>query len=98
MGNLKKKVKTVRGKLFLILCITVISIIVFLIVVNKFVLEKYYQYIKSNSLKTVYSQINDYYGDTRTIDSHVKKIRHKLGKKGKYIKTIRGIGYKFEVK
>ena len=37
----------------------------------------------------------DYYGDSRTIDSHIKKIRHKLGKKGKY---IRGIGYKFEVK
>ena len=40
----------------------------------------------------------DYYGDSRTIDSHIKKIRHKLGKKGKYIKTIRGIGYKFEIK
>ncbi len=40
----------------------------------------------------------DYYGDTRTIDSHIKKIRHKLGKKGKYIETIRGVGYKFEVK
>lgn len=40
----------------------------------------------------------DYYGDSRTIDSHVKKIRHKLGKKGKYIKTIRGVGYKFELK
>ena len=40
----------------------------------------------------------DYYGDSRTIDSHIKKIRHKLGKKGKYIETIRGIGYKFEVK
>lgn len=40
----------------------------------------------------------DYYGDSRTIDSHIKKIRHKLGKKGKYIQTIRGIGYKFEVK
>lgn len=40
----------------------------------------------------------DYYGDSRTIDSHIKKIRHKLGKKGKYIKTIRGIGYKFELK
>ena len=39
----------------------------------------------------------DYYGDTRTIDSHIKKIRKKLGKKGKYIHTIRGIGYKFEV-
>lgn len=40
----------------------------------------------------------DYYGDSRTIDSHIKKIRHKLGKKGKYIKTIRGIGYKFDTK
>ena len=40
----------------------------------------------------------DYYGDSRTIDSHIKKIRHKIGKKGKYIETIRGIGYKFEVK
>ena len=40
----------------------------------------------------------DYYGDSRTIDSHIKKVRHKLGKKGKYIETVRGIGYKFEVK
>ena len=40
----------------------------------------------------------DYYGDSRTIDSHIKKIRHKLGKRGKYIQTIRGIGYKFEIK
>ncbi len=40
----------------------------------------------------------DYYGDSRTIDSHIKKIRHKIGKKGKYIQTMRGVGYKFEVK
>lgn len=40
----------------------------------------------------------DYYGDSRTIDSHIKKIRHKLGKRGKYIKTMRGVGYKFEIK
>lgn len=40
----------------------------------------------------------DYYGDSRTIDSHIKKIRHKLGKKGKYIETMRGVGYKFEVR
>ena len=40
----------------------------------------------------------DYYGDSRTIDSHIKKIRHKIGKKGKYIKTMRGVGYKFEIK
>ena len=40
----------------------------------------------------------DYYGDSRTIDSHIKKIRHKLGKRGKYIKTMRVVGYKFEDK
>ena len=40
----------------------------------------------------------DYYGDSRTIDSHIKKIRHKVGKKGKYIQTMRGVGYKFEIK
>ena len=39
----------------------------------------------------------DYFGDARTIDTHVKKLRRKLGKKGEYIKTIWGMGYKFEV-
>lgn len=39
----------------------------------------------------------DYFGDARTIDTHVKKIRSKLGKCGDYIKTIWGMGYKFEV-
>ena len=39
----------------------------------------------------------DYFGDARTIDTHVKKLRSKLGEKGDYIKTIWGMGYKFEV-
>lgn len=39
----------------------------------------------------------DYYGDARTIDTHVKKLRGKMGEKGDYIKTIWGMGYKFEV-
>lgn len=39
----------------------------------------------------------DYFGDVRTIDTHVKKLRSKLGEKGEYIKTIWGMGYKFEV-
>ena len=39
----------------------------------------------------------DYFGDARTIDTHVKKLRSKLGEKGEYIKTIWGMGYKFEV-
>ena len=51
---------------------------------------------RDNILNNVWNY--DYYGDSRTIDSHIKKIRHKIGKKGRYIETIRGIGYKFEVK
>ncbi len=39
----------------------------------------------------------DYFGDARTIDTHVKKLRSKLGDKGEYIKTVWGMGYKFEV-
>lgn len=39
----------------------------------------------------------DYFGDARTIDTHVKKLRSKLGDKGDYIKTIWGMGYKLEV-
>ncbi|MBE5935433.1 MAG: response regulator transcription factor [Lachnospiraceae bacterium] len=39
----------------------------------------------------------DYFGDARTIDTHVKKLRSKLGEHGEYIKTIWGMGYKFDV-
>ena len=39
----------------------------------------------------------DYFGDARTIDTHVKKLRAKMGDKGKYITTVWGMGYKFEV-
>lgn len=39
----------------------------------------------------------DYFGDARTIDTHVKKLRAKIGDKGSYIKTIWGMGYKFEI-
>jgi DNA-binding response OmpR family regulator len=39
----------------------------------------------------------DYFGDARTIDTHVTKLRKKLGKCGNYLSTVRGIGYKFEV-
>lgn len=76
MEKIKKQIKTVRGKLFLTLCIIVISIVLFLIIVNKFVLEKYYHYMKSNSLKTVYSQINDYYGEK----IHIDDIQEELDK------------------
>jgi DNA-binding response OmpR family regulator len=39
----------------------------------------------------------DYFGDARTIDTHVKKLRSKMGDKGDYIRTVWGMGYKFEV-
>ena len=39
----------------------------------------------------------DYFGDARTIDTHVKKLRSKLGEKGTFIKTIWGMGYKFDI-
>lgn len=66
MDKVTKKIKTVRGKLFFTLCVVVLSIILFLILVNSFVLEKYYQYTKSNQLKAVYNTINSYYkGETQ---------------------------------
>jgi DNA-binding response OmpR family regulator len=40
----------------------------------------------------------DYYGDIRTVDAHIKNLRLKLGPKGEFIQTVRGIGYRFEVK
>ena len=39
----------------------------------------------------------DYFGDARTIDTHVKKLRNKMGEKGDFIRTIWGMGYKFVV-
>ena len=39
----------------------------------------------------------DYFGDARTIDTHVKKLRSKMGEKGDYIKTIWGMGYKLDI-
>jgi len=39
----------------------------------------------------------DYYGDIRTVDAHIKNLRLKLGSKGEYVQTVRGVGYRFEV-
>ena len=52
------------------------------------------------SRETILNQVwnYDYYGDARTIDTHVKKLRNKLGTCGEYIQTIWGMGYKFDVK
>ncbi len=61
MRKISKPIKSVRGKLFFTLCVVVLSIILFLIIVNSVVLEKYYQYTKSNQLKKLFYMINSYY-------------------------------------
>jgi two-component system response regulator ResD len=61
---------------------------------NYFVDHKGIALSRENILNNVWNY--DYYGDARTIDTHVKKLRSKLGKKGECIKTVWGMGYKFE--
>ena len=62
---------------------------------NYFLVNKVVAISREKILNNVWNY--DYFGDARTIDTHVKKLRSKLGSKGEYIKTIWGMGYKFEV-
>ena len=69
MENLKDSFKSVKIKLFLTLCFTILIIIIFLIGVNTFALEKFYLYSKQNTLIDVYNQLNDYYnGNDHELD------------------------------
>ena len=62
---------------------------------NYFVTNKGVALSREKILNNVWNY--DYFGDARTIDTHVKKLRNKMGEKGDYIKTIWGMGYKFDV-
>lgn len=62
---------------------------------NYFLVNKGVALSREKILNNVWNY--DYFGDARTIDTHVKKLRSKLGDRGDYIKTIWGMGYKFEV-
>lgn len=61
---------------------------------NYFVINKGVALSREKILNNVWNY--DYFGDARTIDTHVKKLRSKMGEKGEYIKTLWGLGYKFE--
>ena len=71
-------------------------------------IEAYTVFVGSNKLPMTKKEVEtmwilavwdyDYFGDARTIDTHVKKLRSKLGARGNYIHTIWGLGYKFEIK
>lgn len=60
-NRIKEMLKSVKIKLFLTLCVTILCIIFFLIILNSFALEKFYLYSKQNTLKDVYNSLNDYY-------------------------------------
>ncbi len=62
---------------------------------NYFIVNKGVALSREKILNNVWNY--DYFGDARTIDTHVKKLRSKMGDRGEYIKTIWGMGYKFEV-
>ena len=77
MDKIRKIFTSIRMKLFLSLCIIVSSIILFLIILNNFVLESFYLYNKQNSLKNVYYLINQYYTETysqNAINNELEKI------------------------
>lgn len=75
--RIKRLFHSVKVKLFLTLCATVLCIIIFLIILNSFALEKFYLYSKENTIKDVYKQLNDYYnGKDHELDleSELEKI------------------------
>ena len=75
--KLKEMLKSVKVKLFLTLCVTVLCIIFFLIILNSFALEKFYLYSKQNTLKDVYGELNEYYNGLNhelDLESELEKI------------------------
>lgn len=70
MKNVKNNFKSVRMRLFLTICTVIIFIIVFLIMVNNIVLQTFYMYTKTKTIKDLYEQINNYYKEsvTKSID------------------------------
>lgn len=72
-----KKIKSIKVRLFIILCTTVITIIAFLILANNMILEEYYLYSKQQKLLNAYAKINDYYNekiDIKNIETELEKI------------------------
>ena len=77
LNKIKDVLSSVKAKLFMTLSSTVLLIILFLIVVNNFALEKFYLYKKQNTLKTVYESINEYYktpGQDNNIQTELEKL------------------------
>ena len=77
LNKIKDVLSSVKVKLFLTLSTTVLLIILFLIIVNNFALEKFYLYKKQNTLKSVYESLNDYYktpGQDNDLQTELEKL------------------------
>ncbi|MGN1269643.1 MAG: sensor histidine kinase [Clostridia bacterium] len=77
MIKLKEKLKSVRFRLFLILCIVIMLLVICLVTINSLVLENFYIYSKTNTIKEIYNKINNYYKDPDlqiNLESELKKI------------------------
>ena len=80
MEKLRERLKSVRFKLFLVMCVVIAFIILCLILVNSIVLETFYMYSKTNTVRAVYSRINDYYSSNNInidLDEELKNIAFK---------------------
>jgi len=80
MDKIKEKLKSVRFKLFLVMCIVIIFIILCLILVNSVVLETFYMYSKTNTVRAVYTRINEYYSSSNSnidLNEELKNIAFK---------------------
>ena len=81
MKKIKEQIRelfnSVKIKLFLTLSLTILAIIIFLIIVNNFALEKFYLFSKEQTLKSVYEQLNEYYknsGSEEDFEQELEKI------------------------
>lgn len=80
MDKIKDKFKSVRFKLFFIMCVVILIIVLFLILINSIVLENFYIYSKTATIKQVYQKVNNYYASENpniNLETEFKKIAYK---------------------
>lgn len=80
MEEIKLKFKSVRFKLFFTMCVVILVIILSLVLINSIVLENFYIYSKTATIKQVYQKVNDYYNTENTnvdLKTELKKIAYK---------------------
>src|SRR5574344_2450583 len=73
MAKINDKLKSIRVKLFLTLCVIIVLAVLLLVLINSVVLEKFYIYSKARTVKQVYDEINQYYSDNSTSSENIDK-------------------------